>query len=155
MTAEDVQTLEPDEGLILGSLRIEGGSDILGRTSWELHAMKWGGGPFARDYAISVSRNGDEVVFVTRMPAGRYHFFKLVQPGFSTFEGFVDVPFQVQAHTTVYIGRLVIGFPSGLISVGTPLHFQVEDAKQSTVDRAKNERGIALSDVVTDLMIVN
>ena len=155
MTSEDVQTLQPEEGLILGSVLIRGGSDILGRTGWEILAQEAGGGmlSFNRQYSVKASRNGDEVVFLTKMPAGRYHFLKLVQPGFSSFEGIIDVLFEVHARRTLYIGRLVIEFPPGLISVDTDLGLQVEDAKQSSVDRVKKDHGVALSEVVTDLMI--
>ncbi len=156
MTAKDVQTLGPDEGVILGSVRIEGGSDILGRTSWELFAAKAGWmSSLIPDYSVKASRDGEEVIFLTKMPAGSYHFYKVSQPGFSTAEANIEVPFEVQAHRTVYIGRLVIAFPSGLIAVGTGIHMHVEDVKQTSVDRAEKEHGAALSDVVTDLMTVN
>ena len=154
MTAPDLRDLGPDEGLVLGSVRIQGGKDLLGRTGWELQAEKAGGGLFswAPVYALHASRDGDEEAFLTRMPAGSYHFFKLAQHGFSTFEAQMDVRFDVQAGKTVYVGRLVIEFPPGLITVGRRLHPRVEDAGQASVDRAVQEYGVEPSNVVTDLM---
>ena len=65
------------------------------------------------------------------------------------------MPFEIQVRRTVYIGRLAIEFPSGLLIAGARLDIQVEDVKQASVDRAEKEYGVALSDVVTDLMTVN
>ena len=157
MSAKDIKNLKPGEGLVLGSVRIEGGKDILGRTNWALVAEEVREWPSFNltDYTIEASRGGDEVVFLTKMPAGSYHFFRLVQPGFSTAKWAIWAPFEVQPGKTVYVGRLIIKFPPGLINVLTKIHIQVEDARQATVERAEREYGIALSDVVTDLMIVN
>jgi hypothetical protein len=151
MTGEELRDLKQDEGLVLGSVRIQGGKDILGRTGWELVAEQAGGGP---DYSIDASRGGDEVIFLTKMPAGSYHFFKLVQTGFSSFEAEMEVGFDVQAGRTVYLGRLVIEFPPGLLMLGTPFRMQVEDARQACVDGAVKEYAVALPDFVTDLMTV-
>jgi hypothetical protein len=151
MTAEELRDLKPDEGLVLGSVRIQGGKDILGRKGWELVAEKAGGGP---DYSIDASRDGDEVVFLTKMPAGSYHFFKLVETGFSSAEAEMEARFDVQAGKTVYVGGLVIEFPPGLITLGTPFGMQVADARQACVDRAVKEYAMTLPDVVTGLMTV-
>jgi len=52
------------------------------------------------------------------------------------------------------VGRLVIEFPSALITLGTPIGVRVEDARQDCVDRAVKEYAVPLSDVVTGLMTV-
>ena len=154
MTAEDLRNLGPDEGLVLGSVRIEGGKDVLGRTSWELVVNKyrertWGN--TYSDFTVEATRDGDEVIFLTKMPAGRYGFDRLVQSGFSSAEVLVGIPFEVQAHKTVYVGRVLIQFPPGLIDALTKVKVRVEDDRQAAVDRATKEYGVPLTDVVTDL----
>ena len=154
MTAEDLRDLGPGEGLVLGSVRIEGGMDILGRTSWELVVNKYRENTWGNtysDYTIEAARDGDEVVFLTKMPAGRYSFERPVQSGLSSAELLIGVPFEIQAGKTVYVGRILIQFPPGLIDALTEVNVQVEDDRQATMDRAASEYGVALSDVVTDL----
>jgi hypothetical protein len=151
MTAGELRDLKPDEGLVLGSVRIRGGEDLLGRTGWKLVAEQAGGGP---DYSIDADRDGDEEVFLTKMPAGNYHFFKLVGTGFSSAEKEIEIGFDVRAGKTAYVGRLGIEFPSGLITIMTPIGMRVEDAKQDCVDRAVKEYAVPLPDVVTGLMTV-
>ncbi len=155
MTADDLRDVGPEEGLVLGSFKVEGGDDFLGRKRWELLAREAGGGFHLTgpgDYTIEADRDADEVVFLTKMPAGDYHFYRLIQPGFSSFEADIDVPFRVQPGKTVYLGRLVLRFPSGQITAFTMVGFDVENDKFAAVATAEREHGIPLDDVVTDLM---
>jgi hypothetical protein len=156
MRAEDLRNLGPDEGLVLGSVLIGGGKDILGRTSWDLVVNKYrerAWGNEHADYTIEATRDGDEVVFLTKMPAGNYAFDRLVQSGLSSAELLIGIPFEVQAGKTVYVGRVLVQFPPGLIDALTKVEVQVEDDKQATVDRAREEFGVSLSDVVTDIRV--
>src|SRR5580765_4359922 len=41
MSGHEHDSLGPDEGFVLGSVRIEGGRDILGRSGWSLRARRF------------------------------------------------------------------------------------------------------------------
>lgn len=153
MSGEELRKVGADEGLVLGSIRIFGGDDVLGRKAWDILVEKRGQSMFSTssDYVLGARRDQDEEVFLTKMPAGEYHFYKLVQPGFSSFEAEIDVPFEVLAGKTVYVGRLVIEFPEGLITTGSGFRVRVEDARSACVQRAENEYGLPLADAVTQL----
>lgn len=157
MTSDELANLGPDEGLILGSVEVEGGDDILGRTRWELVATEadreWFVTP-ASDYTIEASREGEEVVFLTKMPAGEYRFYKLRQPGFSAFEADVDVLFSVIRGRTTYIGKLFVLFPPGNINVFTRFQVSVQSALEAALAKARAEHGIELPTVGTELMQV-
>lgn len=105
-----------------------------------------------RQHIPDASRGGDEEVFVTKMEAGAYRFTKLSHYGFSTFTADMNVNFRVPAGQSVYIGRLVVEFPPGLLSVGTRFRVAVEDARASTLDPARQKSGLSLAEVTTDLM---
>ncbi len=156
MSAADIQTLGPDDGVIVGSLLVKGGKDLLGRRRWELVTERFLGGPFTSgpQYSIEADRDGGEVIFLTKMPAGTYHFYKLVQPGFSSFEAETDVRFRVQPGRTVYVGRVVVEFPPGMLTTFKSFRISVEDAGAASISRAESEYGVSLSNVITDLMIV-
>jgi hypothetical protein len=74
------------------------------------------------------------------------------QHGFSTFTADTNINFRVQAGKNVYLGRLIVEFPPGLLMVGTGFRIVVEDARDSTLDTARQKSGLSLGDVVTDLM---
>ena len=170
MPSEELKRVAPDEGIVVGSLQIKGGKDILGRSTWELMARRIKDSRMANlaspgfEYAIQASRDGEEELFVTKMPAGVYAFWKLYQPGFSNFTQRTDVYFKVHPAAVTYIGKLVIEFPPGLISSSPPdpftgrtgLKFQlkVEDAKAPTLDRARQKYGVGADAVITDLMTI-
>ena len=40
MSTEDLNRLTPTEGIVVGSVQIKGGKDILGRTGWTLLAQR-------------------------------------------------------------------------------------------------------------------
>ena len=156
-----LRDLEPGEGRILGSFLVQGGGDILGRTRWRVVAKKVTGAPYGiyADfgfglYSVEARRDGGEVIFLTTMPAGKYTFFKLVQPGSSSAHALFNVTFNVKAGQTVYLGRLDVHFPPGLIHVRTKIDIRVSDAKAATVDRAESQYGISLPELVTDHMLV-
>jgi hypothetical protein len=158
MNREELEDVGPEEGLVLGSFLVKGGKDFLGRKTWDLLAEEDDGSSFpfstSRDYSIRGRRDGDEAVFLTKMEAGSYHFYKLVQPGFSNAEADLHVPFEVQAGKTLYLGRLVIEFPDEQVAWGTRFSIEVEDDRQACVERARTEYGLPLEDVVTGLMVV-
>lgn len=157
MSSEDLNRLTPTEGIVVGSIQIKGGKDILGRTGWTLTAQRITGplstlAPPGLGYSLNASRGGVEEVFVTKMEAGNYRFSKLAQHGFSTFTVDMNVNFTVQASKNVYVGRLIVEFPPGLLAVGTRFRIAVEDARESTLDTARQNSGLSLGEVTTALM---
>lgn len=150
MSPEELKGLQPNEGVVLGSVQIRGGKDLLGRTKWTLAAKRTDNS--GTEYSIVAHREGEEEFFVTRMAAGIYRIYKLYQEGFSTFNVSTNVQFRVEPGKTKYLGRLVIEFPPGFITVNTPIKIAVEDAKDKALDSSAQRAGISVKDVATDLM---
>ncbi len=150
MPVQQFTHIDRNEGIVVGSVLVKGGKDLLGRTSWTLQVE--GMDPDLKDFSIDVKRDGDEAIFVTKMLAGKYHFSGLKQYGFSTFEFDIDVPFTASPEKTVYIGRLVIEFPEGLINIGTLIFYSIEDAKDQTLASAEKTHGDLVRNAVTELM---
>jgi len=157
MSSEDLSRLTPTEGVVVGSVLIKGGTDILGRTGWTLIAQRMTSAlspvaPAAAGYSLNASRGGAEEVFVTKVEAGSYRFVKLAQHGFSTFEAGMNVNFRAQAAKNVYVGRLIVEFPPGVLVAGARFRVKIEDAMESTLVAARQKSGLSLAEVVTDLM---
>jgi hypothetical protein len=152
MQQQEVRDPTSNEGIVVGSVLLKGGRDILGRTKWDLAIIKADtGSELAPDYSIHANRGGDEEIFVTTMPAGEYRIIRLQLP-FSNFSYPTDVRFQVQPGKTSYIGRLLIEFPDELISIYTQMRMSVEDAKDAAVAKAEAQSRRKLGDVGTNLM---
>jgi hypothetical protein len=157
MSSEDLNRLTPTEGIVIGSVLIKGGTDVLGRTGWTLLAQRVRGplsslAPPELGYSLNASRGGTEEVFVAKMEAGDYQFSQLSQQGFSTFTADMNVKFGVQAAKNVYVGRLIVEFPPGVLMAGARFRTKIEDVKESTLTAARQKSGLSLGDVVTDLM---
>lgn len=159
MSSDELKDLSPNEGIVIGSAQIKGGRDLIGRTKWEIVAKEIkDASPLSflasSDFTFSIQahREGDEEFFVTKMPAGNYSFWKLYQPGFSTFTAPISVQFRVEPGKTKYIGRLYIEFPPELLTSFTAFKITIEDTKESALDVVKKRDGIAATEVVTGLM---
>ena len=77
MSSEDLNRLTPTEGIVVGSVQIKDGKDILGRTGWMLLAQRIRGAlsslvPPCLEYSLNASGGRAEEVFVTKMEAGEY-----------------------------------------------------------------------------------
>lgn len=161
MSHEELKKIQPNEGIVIGTVLIKGGKDILGRNSWALVAKSIKDTSLMSslvssgfEYTIQASRDGEEEVFVTRIPAGDYHFWKLFQPGFSSATAKTNVQFRVQPGKTTYIGRLVVEFPPGFITASTRFLLRVENAKASALDSASRKFGLSGDEAITDLMTI-
>lgn len=149
MPVEDLSQIGRNEGIVVGSVLIKGGRDILGRKDYTLEVG--GMEPHLKNFAIDVKRNGEEAVFVTKMLAGEYRFAQLIMTGFSTYDpDLLDVPFTVHPGKTVYIGRLVITF-SGDVTDSVFL-IRVDDAREETLASVEKTHGNLVRNAVTDLM---
>jgi len=150
MSREELKQLQAGEGIVLGSVKIKGGKDLLGRTQWKLAAKRIdNSGP---EYSMQAHREGDEEFWAVRMAAGSYRIYKLYQEGFSTFLGLTDIQFTVDPGKTKYLGRLVIEFPPGLLAAATRFTVAIEDGKDGALEKSAMKAGLTVSDVATDLM---
>lgn len=150
MQPEELKKLQPNEGIVIGSVHIKGGKDLLGRTKWNLAVKRTdNSGP---EYSIAAHREGDEEYFVTRMAAGDYRIYRLYQEGFSKFTASTNIQFKVEPEKTKYLGRLVIEFPPELLTMMTTFKITIDDAKEKALDSSAKKAGLAINDVSTDLM---
>ncbi len=160
MPAQEASQIGHNEVIVVGSVVIKGGKDLLGGKGWALRVEALGRarGSILRaatawkDFSIDVEREGEEAVFVTRMQAGRYRFTRLTQTGFSNEYADIEVLFTVHPGEPVYIGRLVIEFPKGYIAALTEFSIHVEDAKDQTLATAAETHGDLVRNAVTNLM---
>jgi hypothetical protein len=160
MPAQEVSQTEHGEGIVFGSILIKGGKDSawdkipvlgLGSKTWNLRVQKMDA--LMKDFSISAEERGEEAVFVTKLTAGEYRFVRIEQQmGNRTLYANIDVPFAVQPAKTVYIGRLVIEFPSESVGSGTSFSQRVEDAKEQTLASLKTTYGDMVRNSITDLM---
>lgn len=153
---QQVEVREPtaNEGIVVGSVVIKGGRDLLGRTGWDLSIVKAGNeGALTPDYSIRAHRGGDEEIFVATVPAGDYRISRIQLP-FSNFNYPLKVPFRVEPGKGTYIGRLVVEFPDEMISIYTRIRLSVEDAKDAVIPKAEARSRRKLGDVTTSLMSV-
>ena len=154
MAPVDLQNLAPNEGIVVGSLIVKGGKDLIGRKKWELIAENLNDSSmFSKTFSITANRDEGEEIFASKMPAGDYSFSYLMQPGFSSFRAKPYLPFTVQPNKPVYIGRIIIEFPPGLLNMFTKFHIKVEDAKEDVMERVSNQYGISLNNVETELIL--
>ena len=159
MAPVDLQNLTPNEGVVVGSLIVKGGKDLIGRTKWELSTENLSdSSTFSKIYSITANRDEGEKIFVSKMPAGDYSFSDLTQP-FSTFHAKTYLPFTVQPNKTVYIGRIIIEFQPGFINISTHgepstgVDIKVEDAREDIMASVGNQYGISLKNVETGLVL--
>ena len=73
------------------------------------------------------------------MPAGDYGFHTITKEGFSNISGDVDSHFHVIAGKVVYIGKLIIGFPSERGLISTTYTITVTDEQKLTEEMLKQE----------------
>ncbi|MCX2982242.1 hypothetical protein EYC98_15375 [Halieaceae bacterium IMCC14734] len=155
LSPEDLKSLSPNEGIAIGSLIIRGGDDPFGRTEWKLIAKNDNdSGMFPDEYSVIANRDGEEKIFALSMPAGSYTFFVLSQSGFGySAKKKIELSFSVQPNKPVYIGRIVVEFPPGLITIYTNIRYKVDIAQGDIAERVKSSYGIDL--VETNSSIVS
>lgn len=156
LSQDELDELSPKEGIVVGSLLIRGGKDFLGRTKFKLIAKNIDkSGIFTRPkLSLQAHRNGDEEIFVSKLPAGSYRFLSFYQPGFSTFAWKINIKFQVQPGKKVYVGRLIFDFPKDeTITIWSQIRIMIEDAKDVTLSDANSKYNIKLNDLTKNLMI--
>jgi hypothetical protein len=172
MSASDVGQLQPNEGVVFGSLLIkalpaEDGSTSmltgLGGKTWSANVVDTRKSPMEYDLkgadAYIKAREGEEAPFVTKLLAGEYVFVDMVSPSImGTLRAPIRVPFRVHPGKTTYIGRLLIEMPQKMdvkvpgIPQGMNYSVRVEDAQQSTVALLKKDYGEIFAKVGKDLM---
>ena len=152
LSQDELDKLSPKEGVVVGSLLIRGGKDALGRTKFRLIAKiidKSG-----HKLSLDAHRNGDEEIFVSKLPAGSYRFLSFYQPGISTFAWKINIKFQVQPGKKVYVGRLIFDFPKDeTITIWSQIRITIEDAIDVTLSDANSKYNIKLNDLTKNFMI--
>jgi hypothetical protein len=149
VTPESLKSLAPNEGIAIGSLIVRGGTHLFAPSAWELIAKNDNdSGMFPIEYSVVANRNGEEEIFALKMPAGDYTFFVLSQPFFKLK---IKLFFTVQPNVPVYIGRIVIQFPPGLVNIYTNILYKVDDAKDDITEKVKSLYDVSLTK--TDLSI--
>ena len=150
MPPEELKKLQPNEGVVIGSVQIKGGKDLLGRTRWNLVAKR--NDNAGSEYSMVAHREGNEEYFTTRMAAGEYRIYKMYQDGFSKFTSPLNVQFKVETGKTKYLGKLVIEFPPEFLTIGTAYKIMVDDAKEKALEYSEKVAGLSVNDVATDLL---
>ena len=153
MSSGELNDLASNEGIIVGSLEITGGDDAMGRVDWELIAKNDEDSTFitTKTYSIAAKRDEGEEIFASKLPAGNYTFYKLFQPGFSSFEAEASFSFTVQPGKPVYIGRLIVRFPPGTLNIYSKFYYGVEDAKDDITEQVKISYDIDLDNTTSSL----
>ncbi len=164
MPVQEISQIEQTEGIIVGSVLIKVAkarevddsrwSFLRGKRTedseypaFSILAEKYDDP--TKEYIIHAEPD-QEVVFVTKMPAGDYHFHRISKP-IRSLSVRTDIPFTVHAGKKVYIGRLVIVLPARLSSTSRII-LKVRDAKESTIASAREIYGNLAANVVKDLM---
>ena len=140
----------PNEGIVLGSVRVRGGTDLFGRTKWNLLISRLG---TDTGYSIEVQRDGAEEVFAIAMPAGTYRAHDLALP-VGNFSFKMDARFEVHPGKPLYIGRILVEFPEGLILTVTKIAVSVQDAGNTDVAALQTRHQRQFQDVNTRLAVV-
>ncbi len=153
MSSVELNDLAPNEGVIIGSFNVSGGDDLIGRVDWELIAKNDNDSTFitSKKYSIAAKRDKGEEIFASKLPAGNYTFYSLVQPGFSSFKAETNFSFTVQPGKPVYIGRLLVKFSPGYLNAYSKIYYKVEDGKDDIIEKTKNLYGINLNNVTSSL----
>ena len=191
MSPEELKRADPAKGTVIGSLQVKGGSEIefFGRRKWTLELASIDAVPqslepasihdvppprkladFARPlstpvraYSVQAYRDGEEKLFVAKLPPGRYAFYKLYKVGASTFTQGTEIYLTVLPGTVAYVGRVVVQFRPGLISSTRPgrwgcselkFSLKIEDARVSTLEKAGQKYGVNADVVISNLMEV-
>ena len=153
MSSVEFNNLASNEGIVIGSFNVTGGDDLLGRSDFELIAKNDNDSTFitSKKYSIAAKRDKGEEVFASKLPAGNYTFYSLVQPGFSSLEAKTNFCFIVKSGKPVYIGRLLVKFSPGYLNIYSKIYYKVEDGKDDIVEKAKDLYGINLNDITSSL----
>lgn len=176
MSPDELKRAEPAKGTVIGSLQVKGGSEIeiFGRQKWSLELASIHDVPPPRKladplstplraYSVQAYRDGEEEVFIAKLPPGRYAFWKLYQVGFtaSTFAQGTEIYLTVLPGTVAYVGRVVVEFPPGFISSTRPgrwgcsgltFSLKIEDASVPTLAKATQMYGVNTDVVISNLM---
>lgn len=177
LSPDELKRADPAEGTIIGSLQVKGGAEIeiFGRRKWSLELASIDAVPHPRElaepfsapvraYRVQAYRDGEEELFIAKLPPGRYAFWKLYQLGASTFTQGTEIYLTVLPFTVAYVGRLVVEFPPGLISSTRPgrwgcswlkFSLKVEDASVLTLEKARQTYGVNTDIVISNLMELN
>ncbi len=163
-TKEELQSLGDNDGIVIGSVAlapIQSSPDesawafLKGRKAGELEyavsISEPGFNPLKTTYSVA-AQPGKEVLFIKKLPAGRYNMNAISPTGFLVPQLKVDlnIAFTVKPKQTSYIGKLAVAFPDR-IRVGSRVHFEILDAQQQAIEQAQQEHPGIATGAVKDL----
>ena len=161
---EELQTLGPNEGVIVGSVLLTAAKGDGDESGWAFFKGRKAG---ELEYSLSVSeigfnplkttyrlpaRPGKEEVFIRKLPAGSYNMDSISPSGFLApqLSLTLAIHFIVKPRQTSYIGKLVVEFPDR-ITAGSPVRVAILDAQQETLESLKGEHPSIVSNTVKEL----
>jgi hypothetical protein len=157
MLPEDTLKMDSHEGIVIGSIVVKvedllkgesvGSCKPLGNLKWwitvspnkNLDSIIFS----SSKYGISAISDGQEVEFVSKLPAGRYYFHNVTQDGWVAGEAPkfpMKVAFDVLEGEITYVGRLILTLPHYIPNSKYLMHFfsklsvKIEDAQEETVN---------------------
>ncbi|MGA1867203.1 MAG: hypothetical protein ACMUJM_01525 [bacterium] len=180
MKVEDLREIQPNEGIVVGSILVrvidaqnepKGFLNSLVSKPFMLKNKKWDITTEAKKqystekvnteeekeeavnyktYSIS-GKEGEEKVFVCRLPAGEYAEF--VNIGIGESSGKLGIRFRVNPGTTTYIGQLIIDLPPKTKLIGkTKFKVSIVDRQETAMESLAEEYGSIVINAVKGLM---
>jgi hypothetical protein len=164
--AQELQSLGDNEGIVIGSVALtdiqsnadeSGWAFLKGRKAGDLEygvsISEAGFNPLKTTYSV-LAQPGKEVLFVKKLPAGRYNMNEISPRGFLVpqLKVNLNVGFTVKARQTSYIGKLVVTFPDR-IRLGSAVRVEILDAYQEAIEQAKREHPSIAPTSVRDLAV--
>jgi hypothetical protein len=165
-TKEELQSLGDNEGIVIGSVALTAIQSDADESGW---AFLKGRKADDLEYAVSISepgfnplkttysvpaQSGKEVLFVKKLPAGRYNMNEISPRGFLVPQLKVDlnIAFTVKPRQTSYIGKLVVTFPDR-IRVGSRVRVEILDVHQEAIEQANRKHPSIAPTSVKDLAV--
>jgi len=161
---EELQSLGENEGIVVGSVVLtaakgdadESGWAFLkgrkpGEVEYSVSISESGFNPFQTNYSVP-AKPGKEEVYIKKLPAGSYNMNELRPSGFLAPQLILTlaINFNVKPRQTSYIGKLVVNFPDR-ITVGSPVHVDILDAQEETIEKLRGEYPSIVANTVKEL----
>jgi hypothetical protein len=161
---EELQSIGDNEGVVVGSVLITAEQRnenepwwVLARKSGELEyslaVSEAGFNPMKRTYTLSATP-GKEEFFVKKFLVGNYEIDSINLTGFLVPAGMkfpLGLGFTVKPKKITYIGKIVVTAPYRIVS-GGGFRFAIQDAKQETVEKLRNDYPSIFTNIATDLL---
>ena len=147
MSQNDINNLQNNSGIIIGSYLVTYPSEstshfskTLADTKWTLYIRSAEEGFIARyfslgGYRISGIAGGKEQYFAAKLPSGRY---ELVAIKSGNRKAYISGFFNIEPNETSYVGRIVLNVQAFYVVWGS-LDFHIEDKMDETIPEIKGQ----------------